>query len=109
MEGIHKNLQPKASQFPGKMTDNSVEETVSALNQTLAVDKEAGTTKEVTSDEPRVRLVDGVMIVELGQYNLVVDSNEIELLNMHYKYQVNNTLKLEDFELDLAIMGCKYR
>ena len=49
------------------------------------------------------------MIVEIGQSDLKVNSDKIELLNMHSKYQVNNTLKLEDFEVDLAIMGCKYR
>ena len=38
-----------------------------------------------------------------------VSGEEIELLNMHSKYQVNNTLRLEDFVVDLAIMGCKYR
>ena len=56
-----------------------------------------------------MRLVDGVMIVEIGQSDLEVSSDKIELLNMHSKYQVNSTLKLEDFEVDLAIMGCKYR
>ena len=56
-----------------------------------------------------MRLIDGVMFVEIGRTELQVTSEEIELLNMHPKYQVNNTLKLEDFEVDLAIMGCKYR
>ena len=70
MEVIHENLKPSASQLPRKGRDNAVEDTVHTLSQTLTVDMESGAARESTSDEPSVRLVDGVMIVELCQSNL---------------------------------------
>ena len=56
-----------------------------------------------------MRQIGEVMIVELISNEVALSDNEIRFLSLNPKFQVNDKLTSEAFEIELGVLGCKTR